>query len=84
MDVLEWDLLLLLNLISCMIITYRSLPQSCVSSSCQSGGDGVLVVENVREEDAGYYMCTASIQGITSSTVCRVTLGGEATSRRPS
>ena len=57
----------------------RSLPHSCGRSDvCEGGrGEGMLVVEDAREEEEGYYICTAEVQGVTSAAVCKVTVGGE-------
>ena len=61
----------------------RIVPHSCSTGSCQSEsvllgeGDGVLVVENMQTEDAGYYECTATIEGTVASQICKVTVGGK-------
>lgn len=57
----------------------RPVLESCTSASpCVSSmrGLGVLVVEDVGMEDAGYYMCTGTFQNQTTSDVCRVVVGG--------
>lgn len=55
--------------------------ESCSSASpCGEGaghGEGVLVVEEAREEDGGHYICTASSQNRTAAQVCHVVIGGE-------
>lgn len=58
----------------------RPFVESCSSASpCAGGehGEGVLVVDGVRGEDSGYYVCSASFQNQTSAQVCHVTIGGE-------
>ena len=68
-----------------IVISHLSLfSDSPVSHSCDPSGscgtgreeNGVLVVENVQLEEAGYYMCTSTIQNSTTSGVCRVEVGG--------
>ena len=57
----------------------RAISESCKSgSSCVGGvgGQGMLLVEDVGLEDAGYYMCTGIFQNQTVSDVCRVVVGG--------
>ena len=59
----------------------RPVQESCSleASSCAPGvrGNGVLVVEEVGSEDAGYYICSATLQNQTSSEVCHVLIGGQ-------
>lgn len=63
-------------------------PLHPTSESCSSvspcgegayGGEGALVMEGMREEDAGHYMCVASFQNSTARHVCHVVIGGEGT-----
>ena len=58
----------------------RSVQHSCdAQSPCAAGagGDGVMVVEGVTVDDAGYYICTASFQNATVSKICFVSIGGK-------
>ena len=56
------------------------VPESCaLTSRCAGGGggEGVLMVEGVRGEDAGHYLCTARLQNQTAAKVCTVVVGGQ-------
>ncbi len=58
----------------------RPVLESCsLGSPCAggAGGEGVLVVEGVREEDAGHYLCNAQLQNQTAAQICNVVVGGE-------
>lgn len=57
----------------------RPVQESCVfSSTCARGSRGraVLVMEEMGEDDEGYYMCSATFQNQTVSDVCLVLVGG--------
>ncbi len=51
--------------------------QTISQCSQGGGGDGVLIVEDVHNEDAGYYLCTARFQNFTRSQVCHVVIGSK-------